>query len=562
MSPPKPPIGISNFQEVIEDGYFYVDKSLLIQEVLDQAAKVMLVPRPRRFGKTLNMNMLKAFFEKAEPSHTALFHDLAIQQIPDCMKHQGQYPVIYLTFKDTRASTWNECYEKIVEVLANECDRHLENYSRWETAPISPNQKKKLERLASQDASSSEFQNALLTLSRNLQKLSGKPVVLLIDEYDVPIQNAFHHGYFDEAVGFIRNLLGGGLKDNPHLYKAVLTGILRVAKESIFSGLNNVKVFSILKTPFADKFGLTEEEVKKALEQFDLHQNLEEVEQWYNGYGIGNHQIYNPWSVINYLDEKELGPYWINTSDNQIISDLMKGGDAELQIDLTSLLSRESIEIPLNDHVAYSDIRKGREEVWNFLTFTGYLSVENVSGTPGKLRYDVKIPNKEVLSFFEGTLLQWLDKFSLSSNLNRMLDFLMQADIPHFGEELKKMVDRVMSYHDIGAKEPEKTYHMFVLGMLMHLEKQYHIDSNRESGMGRYDIMLLPKAKTGKGIILEFKQVTKASQAEDELESALTQIQNKDYVQRLRSAGFHDNLGIGLVFCGKQVWWKHCSLSN
>lgn len=564
------PIGISNFKEVVEQHYFYVDKSLLIQEVLEESAKVMLIPRPRRFGKTLNMHMLKAFFEKSEESQAGLFEGLAINQHADCMAEQGQYPVIYLTFKDVKFTSWEECYEALTYEIADEYHRHQAIFSHLNSV-----QQQKYEKITSLEASPVMFQRSLKTLMELLHTASGKPVVILIDEYDVPIHSAFYHGYYQEAVGFIRNFLSGGLKDNSYLHKAVLTGILRVAKESIFSGLNNLKVLSILHNSCSDKFGLTELEVKQALEQFDLSDQQLEVERWYNGYGFGNHKIYNPWSIIYYLDDRATGPYWINTSDNQVIKDLVEGGDVEVQKDLAGLLNGEVITTPLNDHVVYSEIEKNRDSVWNFLTFLGYLSIEKFHEINRKRYYSVKIPNLEVLTFYEETLLNWFDQFKVNSSLDRMLSALTEGNISQFGKELQTILETVMSYHDLetrgGTKrkatarktlptEPEKIYHVFVLGLLMRLETRYQIDSNRESGTGRYDIMLMPRDKTEKGLVLEFKRIEKESQSKEALEDALIQIKTKDYAQRLRSHGFHDNLGIALVFCDKQVWVEHCPL--
>lgn len=554
------PIGISNFEEIIKDNLFYVDKTLLIQEVIENSAKVLLFPRPRRFGKTLNMHMLKAFFEKKETSNASLFDGLAISQHSDCMAEQEIYPVIYLTLKDINFSAWEDAYDGLVRLIALEYARHEESLSQ-----LRPLQKREFERIAYREASKADYQGALQLLTEWLHQVYGQPAVVLIDEYDVPIHTAFVQGYYDEAISFIKGFLGGVLKDNAHLHKAVLTGILRVAKESIFSGLNNVEVHSILSEEYADKFGFTEPEVSHMLEQYDLQSQRLEVEQWYNGYGFGNQKIYNPWSIIHFLNQKKVAPYWINTSTNQLIRDLVEAGDTQLQIDHATLLNGNTISTSLNDHIAYSDIQKNRESVWNFLTFVGYLSVEKVHQVGFKRSYEVKIPNLELMSFFEETLYNWFNQFSVGINLERMLQALTKGEVQTFGEELQIIVERVMSFHDVGTdknpnNEPEKTYHIFVLGLLVRLEGLYEIDSNRESGSGRYDIMLLPRKQSSKGIILEFKRITKDSQAEDSLKEAINQIKDNDYGQRLRSAGFTENLGIALVFWGKQVWWRHCSI--
>lgn len=551
----KLPIGISDFQEIIKGQYFYVDKSILIQEVLSEAAKVLLFPRPRRFGKTLNLNMLKNFFEKTNEDHASLFEGLAISQQPECMEKQGNYPVIYLTFKSTKNDSWEMCYASLTKAIAREFKRHQSILPKLDTF-----QKQEFNQIASRNAPVVDFQEALQTLTEMLHDVYGQPVVILIDEYDVPIQSAYVNGFYDEAASFIRNFLTAGLKDNSLLYKAVLTGILRVARESIFSGLNNIEVYSILSDRMANQFGLTEAEVSQTLKQFDLEDNEKEVEQWYNGYGFGNQKIYNPWSIIHFLDKQKVAPYWINTSDNQMIRDLVAGGDTQIQVDHAALIQGETITTTLNEHIVYSDIEKDRESVWNFLAFSGYLSVEKKYEIERKQFYELKIPNLEVMTFFEESLIKWFQQFKVGLNIDRMLKALIEGEVTLFGQELQAIVEAVMSFHDIGTKEPEKTYHIFVLGLLVRLGGFYQIDSNRESGQGRYDIMLIPRNPTQKGIILEFKQVGKKSQTKTALKKAIKQIQENDYVQRLRSQGFQKNFGIALVFFGKKVWLDHCSL--
>ena len=558
LKQPKLPLGNSSFQRIIREGYFYIDKSLLIQEVCEQDNQVLLIPRPRRFGKTLNMNMLNDFFALSKENTQDLFQHLKINQFPQYMQHQGQYPVIFLTFKDMEHKHWEDCLATLKHVISKEYQRYADvksSLNQWEWADY--------ENIIRRKGEISDCEASLKNLTEYLYRHYNKRAIILIDEYDMPIQAAYQYGYYDEAITFFRNFLSAGLKDNEkYLEKGLLTGILRIAKESIFSGLNNLGVFSILDAPFADKFGLTEAEVKSALVEFDLASSQRLVDQWFNGYNFAHHRIYNPWSIINFLSSKELKSYWVNTSRNELIQDLIINGDVSIQTDMATLLNHESISVTLNESIVYSEINAERNAIWSFLTLTGYLSVERNMGKKSANLYQLKIPNDEIRDFFSNIFIHWLNKNQpdLESPLKLMRKALLQTRIDAFGEHLQEIVKSVLSYHDPSGTEAERVYHVFVLGLLMDMENDYIIDSNRESGLGRYDILMKPRSSSGKGIIMEFKQITSATEnaAQEALAKACKQIQDKDYVQKLRSQGVGDVVGISVVFQGKKIWVERC----
>jgi hypothetical protein len=462
----KLPVGLSDFKRVIEDNYYYVDKSLLIKELMDQGAVAMLIPRPRRFGKTLNLSMLRCFFEKTAEDTSHLFRHLKIWQSgEEYTSQQGKYPVIYLTFKDIKESNWTSALEKIKRLIQEEFLRH--NYLRNENA-LEAEEQEYFETIANLTATSSAYEDSLKRLSRYLARHHQQQVILLIDEYDTPIQAGYVNGYYKEVVGFMRNFLSGGLKDNPHLAKGVLTGIMRVAKESIFSGLNNLDVFTLLNHNFSDKFGLTEDEVKRLLEDLGASERYAEAKTWYNGYCFGSHIIYNPWSIINYAGKLDEGfkPYWANTSDNAIIEQLLTRGGTELKSELESLIKGGTIEKPIEENIIFRDIERKDHLLWSFLLFSGYLKYVGKRTANKRMLFSLQIPNLEVGYIYDHLVQGWLEARLENKKLEMMLKALLGGDMETFEELFAEMVKNSFSFLDTGGR-PRKSlpgFHHRIVG--------------------------------------------------------------------------------------------------
>lgn len=485
------PIGVSDFRRIIEDQFYYVDKSLLIKELLDCGSAALLIPRPRRFGKTLNLSMLRYYFEKTGEDTSALFRDLAIWKQGDSYtSQQGQFPVIFLTFKDVKCSNWENCFEHLKIALSAEYDRHLGLVDG-----LSELDKKRFTALLDRSASVAEYANSLKQLSVWLEREHGKSVIILIDEYDTPVQQGCLHGYDNDVIGFMRIFLSGALKDNSSLEKAVLTGILRVAKESIFSGLNNLKVSTILAHDFSTHFGLFEHEVESMLAYYEVEPAFDQVKAWYNGYIFGETTIYNPWSILNYADEWRLGfrPYWINTSSNDLIRQLLTRAGGATKRDMETLLQGGSVRKEINDNISFREIERSSDALWSFLLFSGYLKIVSRE-MDLRLYGQLTIPNREVVYLFEEIVIDWFRENIDDDDAKLMLKALVTGDVETFGEMFQHFVLETFSVFDAGGKEPEKVYHAFVLGLLVHLRGRYELKSNRESGFGRYDVMLIPRS--------------------------------------------------------------------
>lgn len=558
----KLPIGISGFRKLRQRNYHYIDKTLFVREVLDAPEEVLLIPRPRRFGKTLNLSMLRYFFEKSEQDRTSLFDGLAIRD-DDCFdEHQGKYPVIWLTFKDVKARNWDNLYKGLRNLISREIERHSHSLKR---EGITATARNFLESVADGRASERDYEETLLILSEQLRRLHGEPVVILIDEYDTPIHAGHTYGYYDDVISFMRNFLSAGLKDNPHLFKGVLTGILRVAKESIFSGLNNPGVYTLLDREFNAAFGFTEDEVTELLADYGLSESFDEVSHWYNGYLFGKRVIYNPWSVLNYISRKEdkARPWWVNTADTGIIENLATRGGRELREELGCLIEGGGIRKPVYDSIVMRDLDTQDDLVWSLLLFSGYL--KSVGPAERRKFRKLEIPNEEVRIAYEDMIERWFADKIRPNRLEEMLAALETGDVKQFERSLRLIVTRIMSYHDL-AGEPEKVYHALVLGMLVWLSHTYHIRSNRESGLGRYDLMLRPKDPGKQGIIIEFKRLEdeeekdgekkkkKKKTPEDAVREALRQIAEKGYTEELEAAGIRKILRLAIVFRGKELW--------
>ncbi|MBA2369984.1 MAG: AAA family ATPase [Candidatus Protochlamydia sp.] len=550
---PKPlPIGTSDFKEIIDKGYTYVDKTLLIEELIEKGTKVALIPRLRRFGKTLNLSMLRYFFEKREEDTSRLFKHLKIWQNGKYTNLQGQFPVIFITLKDVKHETWHKTLAALQQLIAAEFRRH-----RYilEGTILTNEEKADYQDIVNREGEETLIERSLLLLSEWLCRYHKKQVVLLIDEYDTPAHAAFVGNYYDTLINFLHNWLSAVLKDNIYLERGVLTGILRIAKESIFSGLNNISTFTILNEPFSDKFGLLESEVMQLLSDYSLGEKLADFKNWYNGYQIGpSTNIYNPWSVLNCIaNNGALAPYWVNTSENVMMKQLIAQGTDDLKADMEQLLIGNTIEQEINDGVVFSDLYQNSSAIWSLLLYCGYLTLAKAPsyGTPCCLR----IPNIEVGELYKSMILEWFNQSIQKHKYQMLLNSLVTGDIHTFSQLFQEFMLSSVSVFDVPSEESEKIYHGFVLGMLIGLSDRYEVKSNRESGLGRYDVMLIPKNSNELGIIMEFKKIGRFEKItlEAAVESALKQIEDRQYACELMDRGIKRILYFGFGFEGKEV---------
>lgn len=550
----KIPIGVSDFKEIIDENYYFIDKSLFIKEVIEDGSKVILIPRPRRFGKTINMSVLKYFFEKTYEDNSFLFKELNIYKHKNTMEKQGKYPVIYLTFKDEKYLHWKDCKSGIKFVIGSEFKRH--DYL-LESSVMNDEEKRIYKDIMNLKAEDIYYHKSLLSLTMYLWKYYKENAVILIDEYDVPIQSGYTSGYYEDVISFMRNFLSGGLKDNIYLEKGILTGILRVAKESIFSGLNNLNVCSILKNKYSSYFGFLEDEVESVLKYYKVEFKLDEIKNWYNGYVFGENVIYNPWSILNYVNNWQDGlqPYWINTSSNDLVKKLITKGGQQLKNELEDLIQSKNITKEINENIEMKEIDKSTENVWSFLLLSGYLkAVKKNRKADGRLVCDLAIPNLEVKYLYNEIIMSWFKENRNNDQFNLMLNSLIKGDIETFDDIFADYVNKSVSYFDIGD-ESESFYHAFVLGILVSLSDSYRVKSNRESGYGRYDIMIIPNDIEKIGIIIEFKKVNKRRKENlnTAAQNALNQIKNMNYKQELLELGVKNIIEIGIAFEGKNV---------
>ena len=552
------PVGISDFRKLITGGYYFVDKSDFIREIIETGAEVILLPRPRRFGKTLNMDMLRVFFEKDRPDTKPLFQGLSVEKEECFALHHGKYPVISLTLKDVKQPDWASCLENMKTVVGQEYSRHR---CLMDGDLLFPEEKVRFEKILNGSAHVTDYESSLKFLSEFLHRHHSQPPVILIDEYDTPLHAGYNKGYYEEVVGFMRNFLSGGLKDNPHLFKGVLTGILRVAKESIFSGLNNPGVYTILTGKFSESFGFTETEVRQMLGDYGMESLYDRVSFWYDGYVFGKTVIYNPWSVICFLDSGgDEKPYWINTGDTSLIDRLVTGGGKEIRDEIGRLLEGQTVERPIYESIVMRDLDVRDDLLWSFLLFSGYLKT---AGDPVYRNVrPLAVPNEEVKQAYEEMVIRWFSEKIESNCLLDMIRGLETGDAVLFERVLRKVVMQIMSFHDLDHKA-EKVYHALVLGMLVWMSGKYDIRSNRESGYGRFDIMLKPKDTKKTGIVIEFKMVdgTEEDAYKEVLEEAMKQITDRKYATELTAAGVTDILEIAVAFRGKELWVKHRKLS-
>lgn len=541
------PIGVSDFK-LATTGYYYVDKTLMIRDFLDKKPMVSLFTRPRRFGKTLNMDMLRVFFEKTNEDTSVYFKDKQIWQCGDYYtKHQGQYPVIFLTFKDVKSMTWEETFQKIRRLISLEFIRHNE----LETSSVlTAYEKEQYHLLAGDSGDEVDCQMGLQLLSLLLHKHYGRECIIIIDEYDTPIQQGHTCNFYPEIVNFMRNFFSGGLKDNPHLAFGFLTGILRVAKESIFSGMNNLKTYSILDDGYSSYFGFTEKEVKDMLRYYGKDDKYNELSEWYDGYRFGNTEIFNPWSVINYISDNCFPKaFWQSTGSNEIIGEIIQAATPEITKDLYKLLCGEKIAAYIDTGVIYPEVQNNPYSIYSFLLVAGYLKVANIyPQSDGNFMCDVAIPNKEITFVYEKEVLNRTNQNSLAISISQAI---FSKDTQKLQALLEDFMVKSISSID-GANEG--FYHGMMLGLCAILGNRYKIRSNRESGLGRFDIQLTPLAKGMPGFIFEFKHTkdehTDLSALAD---SALQQIETKKYDTELRDNGVNSIISIGIAFRGKSA---------
>lgn len=541
------PIGVSDFK-LATTGYYYVDKTLMIRDFLDKKPMVSLFTRPRRFGKTLNMDMLRVFFEKTNEDTSVYFKDKQIWQCGDYYtKHQGRYPVIFLTFKDVKSMTWEETFQKIRRLISLEFIRHNE----LETSSVlTAYEKEQYHLLAGDSGDEVDCQMGLQLLSLLLHKHYGRECIIIIDEYDTPIQQGHTCNFYPEIVNFMRNFFSGGLKDNPHLAFGFLTGILRVAKESIFSGMNNLKTYSILDDGYSSYFGFTEKEVKDMLRYYGKDDKYNELSEWYDGYRFGNTEIFNPWSVINYISDNCFPKaFWQSTGSNGIIGEIIQAATPEITKDLYKLLCGEKIAAYIDTGVIYPEVQNNPYSIYSFLLVAGYLKVANIyPQSDGNFMCDVAIPNKEITFVYEKEVLNRTNQNSLAISISQAI---FSKDTQKLQALLEDFMVKNISSID-GANEG--FYHGMMLGLCAILGNRYKIRSNRESGLGRFDIQLMPLTKGMPGFIFEFKHTkdehTDLSALAD---SALQQIETKKYDTELRDNGVNSIIRIGIAFRGKSA---------
>lgn len=548
LSPKKPlPIGVSDFKSATTN-YYYVDKTLMIRDFLNAMPMVSLFTRPRRFGKTLNMDMLRVFFEKTPEDTSTYFKDKYIWQCGDYYtKHQGQYPVIFLSFKDIKCSSWQETFQKISKLISLEFMRHDELES---SSVLSSYEKEQYHRFASDNINEVDCQMGLQLLSLLLHKHYDKECVIIIDEYDTPIQQGHFCDFYDEIVNFMRNFFSGGLKDNPHLAFGFLTGILRVAKESIFSGMNNLKTNSILDDSYSSYFGFTNDEIKDMLAYYEYEDKYQEILEWYDGYRFGNTEIFNPWSVINYISDQCFPKaFWQSTGSNDIIGEIIKAATPEINENLYKLFCGNTITTYVDTSVIYPEVHSNPYSIYSFLLVAGYLKVAAIyPQNDGNYMCDVAIPNKEILYVYEKEVLNRTNQNNVSISIHQAI---FSKDASKLQSLLEDFMLKSISTID-GASEA--FYHGMMLGLCAVLGSQYKVRSNRESGIGRFDIELLPAVKNMPGFIFEFKHTKDINVDLDSLaDSALRQIDDMKYDTELKDFGVEDIVKIGIAFRQKSA---------
>ena len=540
------PVGIEDFKELIQEGYYYIDKTLLIDEMLMNKSKVTLFTRPRRFGKTLNMSMIKYFFDvKDKEENKKLFENLKVSN-SEYMSEQGKYPVIFISLKDLKEDTWEECLESIKDIMYKIFNEY--NFLREKLNVV---EKRQFDKIWEITGNERNFKTSLLDLSNYLNKYYGEKVIILIDEYDAPIINAFDKGYYNEAINFFQTFYSSALKTNNSLKYGVLTGITRIIKEGIFSGLNNLYVNTILSKDYSEYFGLLESEVIEMLEYFDMKYKIEEVREWYNGYIFGESKVYNPWSIVNYVREKEIKAYWANVSGNTLLENMLDNAGEGVYDDLKQFTDGESIEKYISDGTTIKSLLSNDDEIWQLLLYSGYLTkAKNQDKESDSNIYNLKIPNKEIRKYFGNMFLNRF--FGTEVKTNILIKALENGDIKKFEKTLGEIMINMLSHFDLD-KEMEKIYQVFMIGLVGFLMGKYEIISNDESGYGRYDLAMIPMKSKEKAYLMEFKISKTKKGMEERAQKALKQIDEKKYDTKLKARGIKNILKIGVAFYGKEV---------
>ena len=555
-------IGHQDFETVRIKNNFYIDKTEFIKEWWEFDDAVTLITRPRRFGKTLNMSMLEKFFSIEYAKRDELFEGLNIWKYKEYREIQGTYPVIFLSFANVKENTYEQARESICRIIQ---ELYNQNIFLLHTDLLTDNEKEEYKQISTR-MNDSMISDSIRKMSDYLSRYYGKKTIILLDEYDTPIQEAYVGGFWSDLMGVLRALLNSTFKTNPYLERAIMTGITRVSKESIFSDLNNLEVVTTTSKKYEDKFGFTQEEVIKALKEYDLEDKKEEVKLWYDGFCFGEaKEIYNPWSIINYLDKKEVAPYWANTSSNSLIGKLIREGNTQVKESFELLLNGKEIVTELDEQIVYDQLDLEETAIWSLLLASGYLKVEEKIRDDSdylnwKQLYRLKLTNFEVKVMFAHMVKNWFSK--TGGDYNAFIKAMLNDDIEAMNAYMNRISMRIFSYFDVGKKsskmlEPERFYHGFVLGLLVELMDRYEIKSNRESGFGRYDVMLRPRNVKDKAIIMEFKVISpkKEKSLEETAQNALEQIKEKNYKEELIEAGISENniKAYGFAFEGKNV---------
>ena len=546
------PIGVEDFKEIIDKGSYYVDKTDMIRELLDSNAKVNLFTRPRRFGKTLNLSMIQRFFEKTDEDNAYLFNDLCIAQAGEkYMHHQGQYPVISLSLKSMKQPNYDLSFYTFRYMITSEFGRHIEVL---QSDQLLPESRKNFESILNGTADDAVYVQAIRILSDCLYAAYQKKVIILIDEYDVPLETSHFRGFYDEMVDLIRSVFESALKTNPYLEFGVLTGCLRVSKETIFTGLNNLKVNTINTLDFRDCFGFTEDEVKEMTEYYGISDRFPEMKEWYDGYLFGQKEIYNPWSIINFVSEAKsdhdslLQPYWSNTSSNDIIHELVINGNEETHSQIEALVNGESLTKPIYEDITYRNININTDYIWSFLLFTGYLKPIRLFKKNILTYAELVIPNVEVQTVYQTTIMQWFDEKIRTNGTDDLFKAVISGDVEGFENEVNKWLVSSISYQD----NYESFYHGFLAGLLLG-KRGYRVESNRENGKGRTDITICEFQRRTVAVVIEVKITKDFGDLDAACDRAMKQIADKNYAENLKQQYYKKVLKYGVAFCSEKV---------
>ncbi|MCI8992662.1 MAG: AAA family ATPase [Eubacterium sp.] len=555
------PIGVENFEDIMESGYYYIDKTMFIKELLDLKGKVNLFIRPRRFGKTLGLSMLRYFFEdtgdvKRNEDNKKLFSDLKIMAAGrEYIKHMGKYPVINLTLKSAKQPTFELAYSKIKRAIADEFQKHQDIL---ESGRISDEDKKLFREITDRKAAYDDYSGALEFLSKCLYRVFDEKVIVLIDEYDVPLENAYFRGFYEEMTEFMRSLFETAMKTNDSLQFAVITGCLRISKESIFTGLNHLNIISILDKKYSEHFGFTEQEVLRIMDYYDVGSRFPTMKSWYNGYRFGNTEVYNPWSVISFVYDLYSDidafprPYWINTSSNDIVKNLIARAGRETKEQIETLLAGGTLDIRVHEEITYEDMHGDDENLWNFLYFTGYLTRKSEYFKDKYIYLKVCIPNTEIMTIYENTIVNWMKDMIKKEDFHDLYCAMENGNAKRMTEILNRQLFRTISFYD----SAENFYHGFLTGILNQSEN-YLVKSNRESGDGRSDIIVKSPSLRGRSFVLEVKVSNCIDNLETDAKKALKQIYDRKYTEELRTEGYRQIDCYGIAFYRKdcEVWF-------